>query len=104
MSDRKISVGLDAPARPGNGFLIGTCLRLGITYPRHPHIGGGIPWRKSERFQDMRFCFLAAAGDIFGKADLGVSDGKVYKSSANACSHSAIPCTARLEKIWMMPN
>jgi hypothetical protein len=77
MSDREISIGLDAAAQPRNGFLIRAHLRFSVTYPHHPHVRVGIARGETERLKHMSFGFSTAAADIFGKTYKCVSEGQV---------------------------
>ena len=51
----------------------------------------------------MGLCFFRTTDEGLTKSDKGVSAGQ-FRSSSNARSHSAMPCTARLVNISTYPN
>ena len=61
MRDGMISVGLDAPAQPGNRFHVGAERQLGETDKHRPPVGVVIARREAKRLVDMGLGLLAAA-------------------------------------------
>ena len=77
MRERKISVGINGTAFPGNRFLIAPQLQLGNASQKHPMIGHDVSRTKPQRFNNMALGFLGAADSI-----LSVTDDRMGGSQA----------------------
>ncbi len=103
MREGIIAVGLDASAQPSDRFGIGAELQLGEADEHHPPEGKDIARREAKRLVDMGLGFRAATQKILGQTDQPCASARL-RSSANACSHSAMPWAARFVRIWTTPN
>ena len=72
-----ISVGLDAPAQPGNRLCAGADKQLGDTDIHRPPVGVIIARREAKRLVDMSLGFLAPTEKKLAETDEAMSVGQV---------------------------
>ena len=62
---------------------------------RHPGVSHRIARTEAQGLANVSLCFFGAADENLTKSDRGMGAAR-FRSSANACSHSAMPSAARL--------
>ena len=73
--ERKIAIGLDASAQPGNGRGVGVEMDARHAGPHHPSVSENVARREAQRFEDMGLGFRSATKNILGHTDPTVSIG-----------------------------
>src|ERR1700733_15266673 len=103
MHKREISVGLDCPLKPRDRLVPGAELVLRIARETLPGIGIRIARTEAKGLTDVSLCFFGATNESLAKSDKAWELAR-FRSSANACSSSAMPSAARLVHILTKPS
>ena len=100
---RIISIGLDRPSAPCDRLLPTAegVLRQALVSQRD--ISRRVAWAKTKDLANVSLGFFGATDKYLANPTAAPALAR-FRSSANACSHSAMPCTARLVNMLTSPS
>ena len=100
---RIISIGLDRPPKPRDRLLPTAEVVLRQARISHPAVSHRIARTEAQGLANVSLRFFGATDKNLTKSDIGWAKAR-FRSSANACSHSAMPSAARLVNMSTNPN
>ena len=100
---RIVSVGLDRPSKLRSRLLVTAEAIFRYARVSHPDVSHRIARTEAQGLTNVSLGFFGPTDKDLAISDIRMGVGE-FRSSSNACSHSAMPCAARLVNMSTTPN